>query len=112
MDTITVECALTALAVWEHLLERNDEEIDPELYEFWDKIGTAEMRVHALTIADWVDKVYDLMPEDERVNYCFDWEIVKIAVDQIPWDSDDLVLPDAQKTANEITYLLKEDNEP
>jgi len=112
MDTIPIERALTALAVWEELLKR-DHDTHFDLVSFWDETGTAEMRVHTLTIAKWVDDIYAAMPEESIDGIAFDWDFIPLALNLIDWDKckpDEIKFPSVETAAKFVAEKLKQTN--
>ena len=106
-EPVSAETALTALCVWEEMLRINATEEDDELNTLWENEGICEMRVHALTIAKWVDEVFELVPEDDRYDFAFDWEFVPECVGHVTWNDTNIELLDAKEMAKLISSFLQ-----
>lgn len=76
--TYTEAEACTALCIWEAMLCMRDRL--PALQRAFDAHGTCSMRDEALSLAPAFERVWLAIPEDERGNQPFDWEIVPAMV--------------------------------
>jgi hypothetical protein len=107
-ETIPEETAITALCVWEEMLRLHETEEDEKLNNLWENEGVCEMRVHALTIAKWIDEVFDLVAEKDRYGYCFGLEFVPTLIGEVVWLETTIELPDVKETADVIINVSKQ----
>lgn len=106
------EHAFDAMCVWEELLERRRKDGVPyfagdfDLNEYWDRVGTAQMRYDAIMVSDWVYKAWSFVPEDDKSTFSFDWEWVPRFLDLVVWSAEGYTMPDPEDTAKKVRHEL------
>lgn len=96
----------TALCVWEHLLERSL--TDPDIRHFRTDIGTAELRIAAIRLAEFCVEVYNRLPHAMTYGHTYDWDIIPAIMDTIDWRARPLDLPDTNTAAETVKDALSE----
>lgn len=106
MESVTVECAETALCLWEACLEckfaAESDEKSPLLI-YWGEKGTSATRAETLVWAEWVNQVYEELPGTVTDGFCFDWELVPAMLNLIQFDGDTYRLPSVESAVEALT---------
>lgn len=104
---ITDEALFTALCIWECLAERAVDPIHhPELTRRREDIGTVALRESVAGLIQYVDAVYELIAQDTRESYCYDWTIVPAILETLQWDCDPVIVRDHADAAAIVTRVL------
>lgn len=98
-ETFTYEETLTALIVWETMLERfstlhrSDKPIEAHwahMAERWDNVGAYAMRYAAMVLAPWVEEIHEALKQvgtnlpDLDLDP-FDWSFVPAVLKHVDW---------------------------
>jgi hypothetical protein len=86
------ETVATALCVWEAMIDANvkDTARETALARQWDGVGTAEMRDHAIAIAQWIEADITTDPAFNGLadQWSFDWDVVPAILRFVQWSDD------------------------
>jgi hypothetical protein len=87
MTTSTTENMLTALCVWEEMLEAHDRGDCATMDNVWDNLGSWEMRQGAIDVAPQFDALWDKLNGDEAAldGMAFDWEFIPFLLPYVSW---------------------------
>lgn len=90
------EHALTALAVWEAMLEdlrgRPLRHNKNALALLWEFKGTAAMRELALDLAPSIDEVWEAGPPIAFDGYSWDWDVIPAILKYVNWEDGRLMM--------------------
>jgi hypothetical protein len=96
-----------ALCVWEWMLDQRATHV--ELRRAWDDCGSASMRSECVQLGRTVEQIYQLIDEELRGTYLFDWEVVPAIMAQAVFLTEGgyVVLPEPDVAARKTVTTLE-----
>lgn len=104
-----------ALCVWEHLLECCDAHsahYDSAINDIYGKLGAAEFRTTAIGLGRYCQTVYDLIPEEVREGWAYDWDVIPAILCTIDWKNGHTAQLPPGQAAKIVTRQLRAHDEP
>ena len=110
-DTMTHAEAEAALCVWEDLLDRfhyrSHRAASDELLQYWANYGTSAVRMNALSLGPEIEALWRRYDNEfpEKVDTCFDWEIVPALLDVCHYTSQSIAAPSYEEAKAALDKL-------
>lgn len=104
-----------ALCLWEAMNDARCASPPPQwaapMLAHWEASGSVQMRHHALDLAAWACRVFDLIPEEDRDGFAYDWEVIPAILAHVGWQegANGPIEPAAADVAAAVAAELRKD---